>query len=104
MRCIIQSVTCRMLGPRSFLAVFATLCSLVIAQAIPAPLGPGGFVFPPPPGVSPTGTLLGTTTSPFLSAALNGTLVSQVYSNDSTRPWGGFTFTYQVILELSSPS
>jgi hypothetical protein len=93
-----------MLGFRSFFAVFAAFCSIVVAQAVPAPLGPGGFVFPPPPGVSPTGTLLASTTSPFLSASLNGTLISQVYSGDSTSPLGGLTFTYQIVLSPSSPS
>jgi PEP-CTERM motif len=94
----------RMLGFRGFLAVFATVCSIISAQAVPAPLGPGGFVFPPPPGVNPTGTLLATTTSPFLSASLNGTLISRVYSGDSTSPLAGLTFTYQIILSPSSPN
>ena len=92
------------LGIRGFLAVFAAFCSIVVAQAVPAPLGPGGFVFPPPPGVSPVGTLLATTTTPFLSATLNGTLVSRVYSGDSTSPFSGLTFTYQILLSPSSPN
>lgn len=93
-----------MLGIRGFLTVVASICSILVAQALPAPLGPGGFVFPPPLGVNPTGTLLATTTSPFLSASLNGTLISQVYSNDSTSPAGGLTFTYQIVLNPNSPS
>jgi hypothetical protein len=104
MRRNIESVTCRMLGLRSFLTVFACCCSAIVAWAIPAPLGPGGFVFPPPPGVNPTGTLLATTTSPFLSASLNGTLISSVYSGDATSPLGGLTFTYQIVLSPNSPS
>jgi hypothetical protein len=67
-------------------------------------LGPGGFVFPPPLGLNPTGTLLATTTTPFLSTSLNGTLISKVYSGDSTSPLSGLTFTYQIVLSLSSPS
>src|ERR1051325_1778623 len=98
------NVFCSMLVFRSFFAVFAAFCSIVVAQAVPAPLGPGGFVFPPPPGVSPTGTLLASTTSPFLSASLNGTLISQVYSSDSPSPLGGLTFPYQIVLSPSSPS
>jgi len=94
----------RVLGVRGFLAVVAALCSIVVAQAVPAPLGPGGFVFPPPPGVNPTGTLLASTTAPFLSATLNGTLISRVYSGDSTSPLTGLTFTYQIILSPSSPN
>jgi len=94
----------RVLGVRGFLAVVAALCSIVVAQAVPAPLGPGGFVFPPPPGVNPTGTLLASTTAPFLSATLNGTLISKVYSGDSTSPLAGLTFTYQIILSPSSPN
>jgi len=94
----------RILGFRGFLTVFAIVCSVIISQAVPAPIGPGGFVFPPPPGVNPTGTLLATTTSPFLSASLNGTLISKVYSGDATSPLAGLTFTYQIILSASSPN
>jgi len=94
----------RVLGVRGFLAVVAALCSIVVAQAVPAPLGPGGFVFPPPLGVNPTGTLLASTTAPFLSATLNGTLISRVYSGDATSPLAGLTFTYQIILSPSSPN
>lgn len=93
-----------MLGSKGFLAVIAALCSIVFAHAVPAPIGPGGFVFPPPPGVAPTGTLLATTTTPFLSASLNGTLVSRVYSGDATSPLAGLTFTYQIILSAASPN
>jgi hypothetical protein len=92
------------LGFRGFLAVFASFCSIIVAQAIPAPLAPGGFVFPPPPGVNPTGTLLASTSTPFLSSSLNGTLISRVYSGDGTSPLSGLTFTYQIILSASSPS
>lgn len=99
-----QNVFCSMLGFRTFLAVFATFCSIIAAQAVPAPLGPGGFVFPPPPGVNPTGTLLASSTSPFLSASLNGTLISKVYSGDATSPLAGLTFTYQIVLSPVSPS
>jgi len=102
MKLTTQSI--RVLGVRGFLAVVAALCSIVVAQAVPAPLGPGGFVFPPPPGVNPTGTLLASTTAPFLSATLNGTLISRVYSGDSTSPLAGLTFTYQIILSPSSPN
>ena len=98
-----QCLNC-MLGFRGFLSVFAAFCSIIVAQAVPAPLGPGGFVFPPPPGVNPTGTLLATTTTPFLSASLNGTLISRVYSGDATSPLAGLTFTYQIILSPSSPN
>jgi hypothetical protein len=94
----------RVLGVRGFLAVVAALCSIVVAQAVPAPLGPGGFVFPPPPGVNPTGTLLASTTAPFLSATLNGALISRVYSGDATSPLAGLTFTYQIILSPTSPN
>ena len=98
-----QIVFC-MLGIRGLLAVLATFCAVILAQAVPAPLGPGGFVFPPPPGVSPTGTLIASTTTPFLSASLNGTLISKVYSGDATSPLSGLTFTYQIVLSANSPS
>lgn len=104
MRCTIQSAGrgAVRLGLRGFLTVFLSFCSLIVAQAIPAPLGPGGFVFPPPLGVNPTGTLLATSTAPFSSASLTGTLISRVISGDSTSPLAGLTFTYQVILSPSS--
>src|ERR1051326_4144855 len=92
------------LGFRGFLTVFSIVGSVRVAQAVPPPLGPGGFVFPPPPGVNPTGTLLASTTTPFLSASLNGTLISKVYSGDATSPLSGLTFTYQIVLNPSSPS
>jgi hypothetical protein len=103
MKCKTQSPF-RMLGSRGFLAVIAALCGIVVAHAVPAPIGPGGFVFPPPLGLNPTGTLLATTTTPFLSATLNGTLISKVYSGDTTSPLAGLTFTYQIILSASSPN
>jgi hypothetical protein len=89
---------------RGFLTAFAIACGVIISQAVPAPIGPGGFVFPPPPGLNPTGTLLATTTTPFLSASLNGTLISKVYSGDATSPLAGLTFTYQIILSAASPN
>src|SRR5947208_1433166 len=105
MKRITQIVTCRSasLGFRGFLVVLATVCSIVIAQATSAVLGPGGFVFPPPDGVNPTGTLLASTTTPFLSTSLSGTLISRVYSGDTTSPLSGLTFTYQVVLSPGSP-
>lgn len=86
------------------MAFLVSICNLALAQPLSAPLGPGGFVFPPPPGVSPTGTLLASTTTPFLSTSLNGTLISRVYSGDTTSPLSGLTFTYQIVLNPTSPS
>lgn len=105
MKHINQNVT-RSRSSLGFLAVLAIagLCTVASAQPVAAPLGPGGFLFPPPPGVNPTGTLLATTTAPFLSASLNGTLISRVYSGDTTSPTNGLTFTYQVVLNPNSPS
>jgi hypothetical protein len=99
-----QIIFRRMQRFRNFAAIFATFCSIIVAQALPAPLGPGGFVFPPPPGVNPTGTLLASTITPFLSVSLDGTLISKVYSGDSTSPLSGLTFTYQIVMSPSSPS
>lgn len=52
----------------------------------------------------PTGstTLLGQVTAPFASGTLQGTLISSVYSGDTSNPYGGYTFTY--LLELNSSS
>jgi hypothetical protein len=106
MKRITQILFCRSasLGFRGFLAVLVTVSSIISAQALPAVLGPGQFVFPPPVGVNPTGTLMATTTTPFLSASLNGTLISRVFSGDTTSPLSGLTFTYQIVLSPSSPS
>src|SRR2546421_11147327 len=100
MKCTIQNAVRPQtsLGFRSLLVLLASVCSIIVAQGVSAPLAPGGFVFPPPVGVNPTGTLLATTTTPFLSASLNGTLISQVFSNDTTSLRGGLTFTYQIVL------
>jgi hypothetical protein len=108
MKRITQILNCRSanLGFRGFLTVLVTVCSVLVAEGVSAPLAPGSSVFPPPDTSfnPPNGTLLATTTTPFLSASLSGSLISRVYSGDTTSPFsGGLTFTYQISLNLSSP-
>jgi hypothetical protein len=100
MRCTIHLCS-SMLVVRGFLTLFATLFSVLLAQAIPTPLGPGGFVFPPQSGLAPSGSPIITVTSPFVSATLNGTLTSSVYSNSTL---SALVFTYQINLSPNSPS
>lgn len=45
---------------------------------------------------SASATLLATASSPVTAVTFGGTLVSSVYANDSSNPWGGLTFTYQL--------
>ncbi len=40
--------------------------------------------------------LLVSASVPLTALTFTGTLVSSVYSNDSSNPWGGLTFTYQL--------
>ena len=51
------------------------------------------------PSSSPTGgTVLDTITTPFTSSTIDGTVVSQVITGDSSNPYGGLTFTYSIFL------
>jgi hypothetical protein len=67
-----------------------------------APLAPGGSISAPAES-DPTGgslSLLDTISSPFSTTSFNGTLISSVYSNDTSNPFGlgDLTFTYELIL------
>lgn len=73
-------------------------------SATPYTLTPGNDIAalstPGPVG----GTVLDTTTENFSSATLNGTVICQVLSGDSSNPYGGLTFTYLLELNSTSPN
>lgn len=48
------------------------------------------------------GTVLDTVTTPFTSSTIDGTVVSQVISGDSSNPYGGLTFTYSLSMNTFS--
>lgn len=88
------------------LALTLALCGAVsVTRADPNTLQPGGGLYPiaAGPGVSSGATLLAYTNVYFSSASLNGYLISSVYSGNTYDPYGGLTFTYQVIVNGASP-
>jgi hypothetical protein len=99
------------LPTRSRLALGLTAClfSLLASNAFATPISlvPGNAYFAPA-GSGPIGGTVELGTGlpvPFVSATFNGTLISTVYSGDSTNPYGGLTFTYQLINNaLPSPA
>jgi len=73
-------------------------------RADPNTLLPGGVLYPinAGPGLGAGATLLYSTNASWANWSINGTLISSVYANDANNPYGGLTFTYQVILNGSS--
>src|SRR6185295_19080645 len=63
-----------------------------------APLLAGATLYPAPAEADPTvGAPLASISVPFSAAPLyTGTLKSEVNDNDSTNPYGGLTFVYQI--------
>jgi len=86
----------------SLVAVAVLLSGFAMRQANAALIAPGASALAPAePG--PVGaTLLATITSPFANAFYSGSVTTQVLSNDSANPLGGFTFTYQVAINAGS--
>jgi hypothetical protein len=86
-------------------AVAGLLFAVQVTDATIYTLVPGGNL----PAVSSTfptgvGAPLASTTSPFNNGAIIGTLVSDVFSGDTSNPYaGGLTFTYQLSLNAGSP-
>lgn len=73
-------------------------------RADPNTLLPGAVLAPinAGPGLGAGATLLFSTNSSWSNWSINGTLISSVYANDLNNPYGGLTFTYQLILNGSS--
>ena len=86
--------------------LLAVLGQLSIMRADPNTLNPGGSIIPVAsgPGVSSGAVLLFSTNVAWTTASpsINGTLISDVYSNDANNPYSGLTFTYQLLLSSNS--
>jgi hypothetical protein len=83
----------------------AVMSVLLVGTAQAVVIGPGGVAFPAPSDAGPTGTVIATSTLPFVGipgAVFQGTVTSQVISGDTTNPHGGLTFTYQFTNDQSS--
>lgn len=80
------------------LSLFSFALAASASVALGAPLGPGGFLNPPADEGKPSaGILLDQLVEPYLGADIEGTLVSTVYDLDDSNPFGGLTFTYQIL-------
>jgi hypothetical protein len=73
------------------------------AVAGPYALAPGGSITAASSTFPIGGTTVASKSESFLSASLNGTVVSSVISGDTSNPFGGLTFTYLVTLNSASP-
>jgi len=67
------------------------------------PLAPGTQLNPVPFEPEPAGGILeASVPAPYANLDIQGTVISSVYSGDASNPFGGLTFTYQVIADLTS--
>jgi hypothetical protein len=63
-----------------------------------APIAAGGILFPAPAEPDPTGgTILASSTVPFIAPNYAGSLMATVRSGDPSNTLGGLTFTYQIL-------
>jgi hypothetical protein len=87
-------------NPRSWLiSLILQIGALVLWMnaAHAGPLAPGGTLFPVPAEPDPIGgTMLSSTTDPFVASTFHGTFTSRVLSGDTSNPFGGLTFVYQI--------
>ena len=91
---------------RGILAFGLALLVSSTALAVPVTVNPTDSDFVPA-GVGPVGgsVILGTGLPVnFFSGTFNGTLISTVYSGDTSNPYGGLTFTYELINNNSPPA
>ncbi len=82
----------------------AAVCLLGAPFSHAAGLSAGTTLYPAPGEPDPTvGAPLASMSMPFSAAPLySGTLVSEVYNNDTSNPYGGLTFVYQLSNDLVS--
>ena len=82
---------------KHFLAVMAVV-SLGTVAVRATSLVPGTAISPLSPEAEPAvgSVLVVSLSAPVTALSFTGTLVSSVYSSDSSNPWGGLTFTYQL--------
>lgn len=87
---------------RGLMTVCAAGLSLAVCSMNPQAsasvytLPPGGNILANSSTFPVGGTVLDTVTAPFTSSTIDGTVVSQVISGDSSNPYGGLTFTYSL--------
>jgi len=80
---------------------FVAAVALFAVSTQAAPLPPGAFI-PSVPGAPPVGAAVASTSVPFSTGLVNGTLTSQVVNEGAGNPLGGLTFLYQVNVNGSS--
>lgn len=80
------------LGLTAFTAISAQAISLTPGSSIALPSEP-----------DPVGaTVVASLSMPFAAPTFSGTLISTVLSGDTSNPWGGLTFTYQLSNDATS--
>ena len=68
-----------------------------VAPAIAAPLAPGGLLFPVPQEAQPTGgVVIASTVQPIVAPTYTASLVTTVIQGDTSNPFGGLTFMYEL--------
>lgn len=78
--------------------IFCAACVLGASVGQASPLLVGSPLYPAPGEPDPVvGAPLASISMPFSAAPLyTGTLISEVYNNDTSNPYGGLTFVYQL--------
>jgi hypothetical protein len=86
----------------AFVGIFLLQTALVFTQA--ASLAPGTVLSPVTAESDPAGGTVLFTTGPvsFSAATFSGTLISTVLSGDSSNPYGGLTFTFEMSNDSTS--
>lgn len=89
----------------SLLGKTALMVSLVWVASVQASLLlPGTTAYPAPSEPDPVGgsAVSGPLTLPFASSTFTGTLTTTVISGDTSNPWGGLTFVYDLANDVTS--
>jgi len=77
------------------------LAAVQYATAIPLP---PGTLAPLPPEPDPVnGNAIAWSLNPFTAPTFSGTLTTTVWAGDVSNPWGGLTFTYELVNNAVSP-
>jgi hypothetical protein len=84
------------------LSLAGLLFATTVATSLAAPLPPGVQI-PAPYEPEPIGGIqLNQVSAPYANADIQGTLISTVIANDLSNPFGGLTFTYEVLVSPNS--
>ena len=92
-------------GCTSTLRVFLVTLALAVSSSLnmAAPLPPGGFLNPPLDEGKPVGAIpIDQLVEPYVGADIQGTLISTVWASDVSNPFGGLTFTYEILTDFAS--